>query len=91
MSKGFKTSSSKNEEEKTESFYDEAHDEADHKVRLLFNLFLLFHLFLNVLRNVLFFVTNIMLGWDSKFLESSIVTLKLLMQSFSIINYLSHN
>ncbi|XP_059054738.1 pupal cuticle protein 36a-like [Achroia grisella] len=32
VSKGFKTSSSKNEEEKTESFYDEAHDEADHKI-----------------------------------------------------------
>ncbi|XP_063826357.1 spidroin-1-like [Ostrinia nubilalis] len=32
VSKGFKTSSSKNEEEKTESFYDEAHDEADHRV-----------------------------------------------------------
>ncbi|XP_013191033.2 pupal cuticle protein 36a [Amyelois transitella] len=32
VSKGFKSSSSKNEEEKTESFYDEAHDEADHKV-----------------------------------------------------------
>ncbi|KPI94091.1 hypothetical protein RR46_13256 [Papilio xuthus] len=32
VSKGFKTSSSKNEEEKSESFYDEAHDEADHKV-----------------------------------------------------------
>lgn len=32
VSKGFKTSSSKNEEEKSESFYDEAHDESDHKV-----------------------------------------------------------
>ncbi|XP_004932770.1 ATP-dependent RNA helicase glh-1 [Bombyx mori] len=32
VSKGFKSSSSKNEEEKTESFYDEAHDEADHKI-----------------------------------------------------------
>ncbi|XP_047990544.1 uncharacterized protein LOC125229684 [Leguminivora glycinivorella] len=32
VSKGFKTSSSKNEEEKTETFYDEAHDEADHKI-----------------------------------------------------------
>lgn len=32
MSKGFKSSSSKNEEEKSETFYDEAHDEADHKV-----------------------------------------------------------
>ncbi|KAG6445246.1 hypothetical protein O3G_MSEX003808 [Manduca sexta] len=32
VSKGFKTSSSKNEEEKSESFYDEAHDEADHRV-----------------------------------------------------------
>lgn len=32
MSKGFKSSSSKNEEEKTETFYDEAHDEGDHKV-----------------------------------------------------------
>lgn len=30
--KGFKSSSSKNEEEKSESFYDEAHDEADHKI-----------------------------------------------------------
>ncbi|XP_023944432.2 ATP-dependent RNA helicase glh-1 [Bicyclus anynana] len=30
--KGFKSSSSKNEEEKSEHFYDEAHDEADHKV-----------------------------------------------------------
>ncbi|XP_068617478.1 uncharacterized protein [Battus philenor] len=32
VSKGFKSSSSKNEEEKSESFYDEAHDEADHKI-----------------------------------------------------------
>ncbi|CAG9134554.1 unnamed protein product [Plutella xylostella] len=32
VSKGFKSSSSKNEEEKSETFYDEAHDEADHKV-----------------------------------------------------------
>ncbi|XP_045498930.1 embryogenic cell protein 40-like [Colias croceus] len=32
VSKGFKSSSSKNEEEKSESFYDEAHDEADHKL-----------------------------------------------------------
>lgn len=32
VSKGFKSSSSKNEEEKTEHFYDEAHDEADHKI-----------------------------------------------------------
>ncbi|XP_072932543.1 uncharacterized protein [Epargyreus clarus] len=32
VSKGFKTSSSKNEEEKSESFYDEAHDESDHKI-----------------------------------------------------------
>lgn len=32
VSKGYKSSSSKNEEEKTESFYDEAHDEGDHKI-----------------------------------------------------------
>lgn len=32
VTKGFKSSSSKNEEEKSESFYDEAHDEADHRV-----------------------------------------------------------
>ncbi|CAK1585189.1 unnamed protein product [Parnassius mnemosyne] len=32
VSKGFKSSSSKNEEEKSESFYDEAHDEADHRI-----------------------------------------------------------
>ncbi|XP_034829429.1 uncharacterized protein [Maniola hyperantus] len=30
--KGFKSSSSKNEEEKSETFYDEAHDESDHKI-----------------------------------------------------------
>lgn len=31
VTKGFKSSSRKDEEEKTESFYDEAHDEGDNK------------------------------------------------------------